>query len=257
MEGLSIMIKLTFKHLLVVSIGLSLVSATDVTDDNAVSTKNICTNSITSDNNDNIDVNDINNYAKNTFTSTSANGSNSDENINNGNTVSASNGGTIAELNETINGGSSSDSGLTGGIVVSRDLTIDGQGHTIDLGGKIRFLNVSNSNLVLKNLIIKNGNASSEDNGGAVYIENGNGIFINCTFTGNFAWSGGAVCIYNGNGSFINSTFTGNHARYAGGAVSLSSGSFINSTFTNNTGKCGGAVSLRNGCFWWCSLHRV
>ena len=112
MEGLSIMIKLTFKHLLVVSmiltlfIGLSLVSATDVTDDNAVSTKNICTNSITSDNNDNIDVNDINNYAKNTFTSTSANGSNSDENINNGNTVSASNGGTIAELNETINGGS-------------------------------------------------------------------------------------------------------------------------------------------------------
>ena len=71
MEGLSIMIKLTFKHLLVVSmiltlfLGLSLVSATDVTDDNAVSTKNICTNSITSDNNDNIDVNDINNYVKN------------------------------------------------------------------------------------------------------------------------------------------------------------------------------------------------
>ena len=94
------MIKLTFKHLLVVSmiltlfLGLSLVSATDVTDDNAVSTKNICTHSITSDNNnDNIDVNDINNYVKNTFTSTSANnGSNSDENINNGNTVGDSNG---------------------------------------------------------------------------------------------------------------------------------------------------------------------
>ena len=71
MEGLSIMMKLTFKHLLVVSViltlflGLNLVSATDVTDDNAVSTKNICTHSITSDNNDNIDVNDINNYVKN------------------------------------------------------------------------------------------------------------------------------------------------------------------------------------------------
>jgi hypothetical protein len=127
MEGLSIMIKLTFKHLLVVSmiltlfIGLSLVSATDVTDDNAVSTKNICTNSITSDNNnENIDVNDINNYVKNTFTSTSANnGSNSDENIkeeNNGNTGGASNGGTIAELNETINGGSSSN------ITLDKDL---------------------------------------------------------------------------------------------------------------------------------------
>ena len=141
MEGLSIMIKLTFKHLLVVSmiltlfIGLSLVSATDVTDDNAVSTKNICTNSITSDNNDNIDVNDINNYAKNTFTSTSANnGSNSDENIkeeNNGNTVGASNGGTIMDLkNEIDNAGSSiiltddytysdsTDSSLTEGITV-------------------------------------------------------------------------------------------------------------------------------------------
>ena len=108
MEGLSIMIKLTFKHLLVVSmiltlfLGLSLVSATDVTDDNAVSTKNICTNSITSDNNDNIDVNDINNYAKNTFTSTSANnGSNSDENIN-GNTGGASNGNTITDLKNKI-----------------------------------------------------------------------------------------------------------------------------------------------------------
>ena len=56
------MMKITFKHLLVVSViltlflGLNLVSATDVTDDNAVSTKNICTHSITSDNNDNIDV---------------------------------------------------------------------------------------------------------------------------------------------------------------------------------------------------------
>ena len=87
------MMKLTLKHLLVVSViltlflGLNLVSATNITDDSALSTKNICTHSITSDNNDNIDVNDINNYAKNTFTSTSANGSNSDENINNGNTV--------------------------------------------------------------------------------------------------------------------------------------------------------------------------
>ena len=136
--------------------------------DNAVSTKNICTHSITSDNNDNIDVNDINNYVKNTFTSTSANnGSNSDENIkeeNNGNTVGDSNGGTIAKLNETINGGSSSnitldtdytyndgtDSSLTYGIVVSRDLTIDGQGHTIDLGGKIRFLNSTTSGIFKK-----------------------------------------------------------------------------------------------------------
>ena len=77
MEGLSIMMKLTFKHLLVVSViltlflGLNLVSATDVTDDNAVKTKNICTHSITSDkNNDNIDYNDINKYVINRIKST-------------------------------------------------------------------------------------------------------------------------------------------------------------------------------------------
>ena len=130
MEGLSIMIKLTFKHLLVVSMILTLFIGLSL----------ICTNSITSDNNDNIDVNDINNYAKNTFTSTSANnGSNSDENINNGNTVGDSNGNTIKDLKDKIDTGGSSitldtdytynadtDSGLTGGIVVSRDLTIDG-----------------------------------------------------------------------------------------------------------------------------------
>ena len=270
MEGLSIMIKLTFKHLLVVSmiltlfIGLSLVSATDVTDDNAVSTKNICTHSITSDNNDNIDVNDINNYVKDTFTSTSANnGSNSDENIikendNNGNTVGASNGGTITDLKDKIDTGGSSitltddytynqdiDSGFTEGITVSRDLTIDGQGHTIDLGGKIRFITVKDGyNLVLKNLIIKNG--YHMDRGGAVWI-NGNGSFVNCNFTGNNASQhGGAVNIFQGNGIFINSTFNNNTGHNGGGAVdiSYSNGIFINSTFIGNNAKDGGAVCI-------------
>ena len=259
------MMKLTLKHLLVVSViltlflGLNLVSATNITDDSALSTKNICTHSITSDSN--IDVNDINNYVKNTVTSTSANDSNSDENIkeeNNGNTGGASNGGTIAELNETINGGSSSsitldndytynastDSGFTSGIIVSRDLTIDGQGHTIDLGGKIRFLQstISGINLVLKNINIKNGNATY---GCAVYIINGSGSFINSTFTDNNATNGGAVNIENGRGSFINSTFTGNNAGY-GGVVYITngSGSFINSTFTGNAAYRGGAVNI-------------
>ena len=272
MEGLSIMIKLTFKHLLVVSmiltlfLGLSLVSATDVTDDNAVSTKNICTHSITSDNNnDNIDVNDINNYVKNTFTSTSANSSHSDENIikendNNGNTVGASNGATITELKNIIDAGGSSiiltddytysdstDSGLIEGIIVSRDLTIDGQGHTIDLGGQARFIqsNTEGINLVFKNLIIKNGYQIAR--GGAVYIENGNGNFINSTFTDNYAntAAGGAIYI-NGSGSFINSTFTNNNASYGGAIYIKGNGSFINSTFTNNTGGDGGAIYIED-----------
>ena len=272
MEGLSIMIKLTFKHLLVVSmiltlfLGLSLVSATDVTDDNAVSTKNICTHSITSDNNnDNIDVNDINNYVKNTFTSTSANSSHSDENIikendNNGNTVGASNGATITELKNIIDAGGSSiiltddytysdstDSGLIEGIIVSRDLTIDGQGHTIDLGGQARFIqsNTEGINLVFKNLIIKNGYQIAR--GGAVYIENGNGNFINSTFTDNYAntAAGGAIYI-NGSGSVINSTFTNNNASNGGAIYIKGNGNFINSTFTNNNAGYGGAIYIED-----------
>ncbi len=230
-------------------------------------TKNICTHSITSDN-DNVDVNDINNYAKNTVISTSKNNSNNDENIikgnNNGNTVGSSNEGTISELNTTINAGSSSsitldkdytynngtDSGFTNGIVVNRDLIIDGQGHTIDLGGKIMFLQVDiGYNLILKNLIIKNGRDS------AVSIYCGNGSFINSTFTGNSAISrGGAVYIYEGNGSFINSTFTNNNGKNEydeftyGGAVYINhgNGSFINSTFTGNNASQGGAVYINH-----------
>ena len=137
------MMKLTLKHLLVVSViltlflGLNLVSATNITDDSALSTKNICTHSITSDSN--IDVNDINNYVKNTVTSTSANDSNSDENIkeeNNGNTGGASNGGTIAELNETINGGSSSN------ITLDKDYTYN--------NGTLSIINVTNDITITK-----------------------------------------------------------------------------------------------------------
>ena len=136
---------------------------------------------------------------------------------------------------------------------MSRDLTIDGQGHTIDLGGKIRFITVKDGyNLVLKNLIIKNG--YHMDRGGAVWI-NGNGSFVNCNFTGNNASQhGGAVNIFQGNGIFINSTFTGNNASQYGGAVNIFQGNgiFINSTFNNNTGHNGGGavdISYSNGIF--------
>ena len=132
-------------------------------------------------------------------------------------------------------------------------MTIDGQGHTIDLGGKIRFLKSTTSgiNLVLKNLIIKNGYNS--ESGGAVYIKMGNIIFINSTFTNNTSPinMAGAVYLYGSSGSFVNCTFVGNNAKGNGGAVYIERGnsSFINSTFTNTTSflNSGGTVFIRNG----------
>ena len=107
----------------------------------------------------------------------------------------------FSSLNETINSNSSSEIKLDndylyddttdsrfislGGIVINRNLTIDGQGHTIDLAGKVRFLNVTRYSITLKNINIKNGYANTS--GGAVCVIKGSGSFINCNFTSNIA----------------------------------------------------------------------
>ena len=169
----------------------------------------------------------------------------------------------FSSLNETINSNSSSEIKLDndylyddttdsrfislGGIVVNRNLTIDGQGHTIDLGGKVRFLNVTRCSITLKNINIKNGYANTS--GGAVCVIKGSGSFINCNFTSNIAnTSGGAVYIENDTGIFNNTQFTGNIASNYGGSVYIFKGigNFISSTFTDNaiTSQCGGAVAI-------------
>ena len=169
----------------------------------------------------------------------------------------------FSSLNNTINSGSSiivlennytydnsTDSRFIelGGIVISRDLTIDGQGHTIDLGGQIRFLNVNNYSITLKNINIINGITVGEFHGGAVLINNGNCTIINSTFTNNVAYAcGGAVAVMTGNCEIINSTFDNNNGQFGGGLCVRGNASVINSTFTNNQGAFGAAVDIRDG----------
>ena len=169
----------------------------------------------------------------------------------------------FSSLNNTINSGSSiivlennytydnsTDSRFIelGGIVISRDLTIDGQGHTIDLGGQIRFLNVNNYSITLKNINIINGITVGEFHGGAVLINNGNCTIINSTFTNNVAYAcGGAVAVMTGNCEIINSTFDNNNGQFGGGLGVRGNASVINSTFTNNQGAFGAAVDIRDG----------
>ncbi|WP_461463248.1 beta strand repeat-containing protein, partial [Methanobrevibacter sp.] len=242
-------------------LGLSLVSASDINNDDTVSLTENNNNIKTSSNN--IEIDDVENNIKNdnnedrdspTIASTSAG---------NGEIVKEhTNAKTISELNETINSGNSSiilDSNYTynehidsrfridGGIVLSRDLTIDGQGHTIDLGEKIRFLNIKDHSITLKNINIINGIAYNS--GGVINIQNGTITIINSTFNNNKANNGGVIQIWSGSGNITNSTFNNNTAKEGGGAIRISrgSGNITNSTFNNNTANSiGGAILISN-----------
>ncbi len=246
-------------------LGLNMISASDVNFDNTVSLtdNNI---KITSSN---IDIDDVveeinNNENVRTPNTNAGRG----QVVKNGNNVL-----NFSSLNETINSGeaelilldndytydNSTDSRFKdlGGIVISRNLTIDGQGHNIDLKGALRFLNVTGYSINLKNLNITNGYG---DNGGALYISNGNGNFENCLFTDNNASNtGGAVFIEEGNGNFENCLFTNNNATEYGGALCIIEGigHFANSSFSFNNASyvCGGVcIEDGDGSFANCSF---
>ena len=119
------------------------------------------------------------------------------------------------------------------GISISRNLTIYGNGVTLDWSSTARIFNVSSDfNVNFYNINFINGNSTY---GGAIYKGNA----YNCTFTHNIAEYGGAI--YKGNA--YNCTFTNNIAKY-GGAINF--GMAYNCTFTNNAAFNGGAIYKGN-----------
>ena len=127
---------------------------------------------------------------------------------------------------------------------ISKTLTIDGHGHTIDAEGYSRIFRISGSNVVLKNIKFKN--AYNYGSGAAVYWSGSNGKLINCAFENNNAESyrGGAVYWSGSNANITGCKFTNNSA-YDGGAVYLSgySGTITNCEFTSNSAEDqGGAL---------------
>ena len=153
----------------------------------------------------------------------------------------------FSDLNTTINGDGNStiylshnytynnatDSAFTSGIRISRDLTVYGNGVTIDGNKLARIFQVTDSslNVIFYNINFINGKA---DRGGAIYEGNA----YNCTFTGNTAeYHGGAIYV----GNAYNCTFTGNNATDRGGAIAY--GNAYNCTFIGNTASEGGAIS--------------
>ena len=156
-------------------------------------------------------------------------------------------------------------------ISVSKSITIDGNGHTIDANENSRIFSISGSNVILKNIKFKN--AYYYDNGGAIYWSGNNGQLINCTFENNdvnsnyyggavywsgsyanitdckfinnTAYKGGAVYLTGSYATISNSDFTSNSAFYEGGAVrSYSYTTISNSNFKNNAAEYGGAIAV-------------
>ena len=228
---------------------LSLVSATNVNIDESLDSTDYSIQELSNnDYLDNEEISLVSNHDKNSK--------------DNGESVKANEGSLdISQLNQTINLGSedtiklendyafnnNTDSGFieTGGIILERSLTIDGQGHTIDLGGKIRFLNTSNNTLTLKNINIING--FSMVDGGALYLE-GNATISNSTFTNNNVnHHGGAIYIVNNITDILDCTFINNNAYGQGGAIATENHLTVNikdSQFLENNATKGGALSI-------------
>ena len=189
---------------------------------------------------------------------------------------------TFTDLNNTINDNSNStinlsnnykyngdlDSELIDGISISRNLTIYGNGITIDGSGNASIYSTSfftkeifsliDPNLTVSFYNINFINANAEFGGALEYGDAYNCIFtnnkceygggaiyqgnaFNCTFIGNSAFSGGAI--YQGNA--YNSTFINNTGFEFGGA--LFEGTAVNCTFTDNDALSGQAICEGTG----------
>lgn len=137
------------------------------------------------------------------------------------------------------------------GIPIKNNITIDGNGYTINGNGIARIFRINgNLNVTIKNLNIINGFMESESYAGAIYAVQNNLTIVNCNFTNNrvaqpqYNSYGGAIYTRAGTLNIINSTFSNCYSNYQGGAIhSESSNVNINgSTFKNNNASSGGAI---------------
>lgn len=142
-------------------------------------------------------------------------------------------------LNSNYTFNSKTDSRFAEGVKITRKVTIDGKGHTLDGNGEARIFLVTNKNVVFKNITFINGNVgydAKEINGGAIH---GYCTCIDCTFKDNSAINAGAMH----NGTAKNCKFINNYAKYWGGAMYY--GSVYKCTFIENRADYGGAL-------WFC-----
>ena len=107
------------------------------------------------------------------------------------------------------------DDNLKKGIIIPFNLTICGNGYTINGAKSARIFNVTGNNVAIHGIKFINGEGGD---GGAIYV-NGGCTLINCIFTNNHALNDGGAVYWNTNAVGItNCTFENNTARKYGGA---------------------------------------
>ena len=162
--------------------------------------------------------------------------------------INATGEGGIIYLNRNyVNDGSFSSNGIN----ITKAITIEGNGFTIDASGFSRIFNINAvKNVVLKNITFKGGLA---DNGGAVIFNNNisDCIISNCSFFANNAYGNGGALYFKAiaDVTIENTIFNFNDAAGNGGAINvemnIESTLFNRTIFISNTArKNGGAINV-------------
>ena len=107
------------------------------------------------------------------------------------------------------------DNKFTNGVKISKNLTINGNSHSIDGNGQAKGLYVkSNCSVILQNLTFKN--CFSQSRGGAIYLASNSSLTLkNCFFINNEVYNsnGAAICAQSStNIDIFNCTFANNKA---------------------------------------------
>ena len=110
---------------------------------------------------------------------------------------------------------------ITSGIIINKNLTIDGNGHTLNGQSKSRIFTIlygehHNQNIILKNINFKNG--YTDGYGGAI-LNFAELKIDSCSFTNNYAYYCGGAINSLGHLTCTNSKFTKNTADGDGGAI--------------------------------------
>ena len=101
-------------------------------------------------------------------------------------------------------------SGDSEGIELNKSITILGNGHIIDGSDESGIFKISNSNIILNDIIFSN--AFAGDSGSVINLNNANCEIINCSFINNHVNnSGGAIYSSNSNIKITNCIFSNNN----------------------------------------------
>ncbi|WP_407380375.1 Ig-like domain repeat protein [Methanobrevibacter sp.] len=102
------------------------------------------------------------------------------------------------------------------GITINKNITINGNGNTIDGSNGVGIFTIGANNVILNNINFINGNATY---GGAIFADEGSNVTImGCSFKYNSANYGGAIFSY-GDLNITNSNFIQNTAIFNYGAI--------------------------------------